>query len=219
LAALLAALAAAGCDLGSGDEPGGERQGERSREREAGAGGRMDRGPAPPLERLRRGGYVVALRHAATDSTAVDMTADLRDCSRQRNLNAEGRAQSRAIGRAFRRLGIPVGRVLASPFCRTRDTARLAFGRVLASRALLSPDIFAGDAAEPRRSGLRRLLALPPGRGRNTVLVTHEAAIDAATGVQVDEGEAVVVAPRPGRRGFRVVTTVEAAAWERAERP
>jgi broad specificity phosphatase PhoE len=172
------------------------------------------------VRRLRQGGYVVALRHAATDPTATDMTADLRDCSLQRNLNAEGRRQARAIGSAFRRLEIPVGRVLASPFCRTRDTARLAFGRVRPSRALLSADFFGGDdAAARRRGGLRRLLALPPRRGTNTVLVSHEAAIDAATGVTVDEGEAVIVAPGRGSRRFQIVTTVEADAWDRSERP
>jgi phosphohistidine phosphatase SixA len=209
---VLAALAAAaGCDLGSEDEDPGERRPQ--------AGGGGDRGPGPPVERLRRGGYVVALRHAATDRTATDMTGDLRDCSRQRNLNAEGRRQARAIGRAFRRLEIPVGRVLASPFCRTRDTARLAFGRARPSRALLSADFFGGAGAERQRTGLRRLLALPPGRGSNTVLVSHEAAIDAATGVTVEEGEAVLVAPGSGRRRFRIVTTVEADAWDRSERP
>ena len=210
---VLAALAAAGgCDLGSDDEDSGEPQPEAS--------DRRDRGPAPPVERLRRGGYVVALRHAATDRTATDMTGDLRDCSRQRNLNAQGRRQARAIGRAFRRLEIPVGRVLASPFCRTRDTARLAFGHARPSRALLSADFFGdGDAAERQRGGLRRLLVLPPGRGSNTVLVSHEAAIDAATGVTVAEGEAVIVAPGRRRRNFQIVTTVEADAWGRAERP
>jgi phosphohistidine phosphatase SixA len=205
---VLAALAAtAGCGS-DGDDAAGEPQSEAATERASG----------PPVERLRGGGYVVALRHAATDPTATDMTGDLSDCSRQRNLNAAGRRQARAIGRAFRELGIPVGRVLASPFCRTRDTARLAFGRVRPSRALLSADFFAGDATARQRGGLRRLLATPPGEGTNTVLVSHEAAIDAATGVTVAEGESVIVAPRRGGRPFQVVSTVEAAAWERAAR-
>jgi phosphohistidine phosphatase SixA len=205
---VLAALAAtAGCGT-DGDDAAGERQSEAATERASG----------PPVERLRRGGYVVALRHAATDPTATDMTGDLSDCSRQRNLNAAGRRQARAIGRAFRELGIPVGRVLASPFCRTRDTARLAFGRVRPSRALLSADFFASDATARQRAGLRRLLATPPGEGTNTVLVSHEAAIDAAAGVTVAEGESVIVAPRRGGRPFRVVSTVEAAAWERVAR-
>jgi len=207
---LLAALAAAaGCNSGSDEDESGRSRSEKS--------GREDRPAGAAVERLRRGGYVVALRHAATDPTATDLTANLRDCSRQRNLNAAGRRQARAIGRAFRQQDIPVGRVLASPFCRTRHTARLAFGEAQPSRALLSPDFGDGDP-ERRPRGLRRLLTLAPPSGSNTVLVSHEAAIAAATGVTVAEGESVIVAPGRGPRGFQIVTTVEADEWGRPER-
>ena len=150
----LAAVAAAGggCTLGPGgdssraarDEPPDARQFEST----------PRPGPSPAvLERLRRGGYVLAFRHAATDFSMTDTTRDLRDCSRQRNLSAQGRRQARTIGISFRRLGIPVGRVLASPYCRTRQTARLAFGR-----ASPSPDLISARpsrAAPPGKAGRR----------------------------------------------------------------
>src|SRR4051812_48853357 len=82
------------------------------------------------VETLRAGGNVIAFRHAITDQSHQDEAAFRYDqCARQRNLSAAGRAQARAIGRAIRRLRIRIGRVLASPYCRTRETARLAFGR------------------------------------------------------------------------------------------
>jgi virginiamycin B lyase len=172
--------------------------------------------PAALVERLRRGGYVLAFRHAATDFSTTDMTGDPRDCSRQRNLSRRGRRQAREIGRAFRRLGVPVGRVLASPFCRTRDTARLAFGRVRASDSLLSGEFFSDEAAGERQaSRLRRLLGGRPRPGTNAVLVSHSFAIDAATGVSLAEGEAAVVLPGRGRRGFDVVGRIEAGEWSR----
>ena len=183
-------------------------------EREADAP--ASRPPDVPVERLREGGYVVVFRHAATD-TGMDTTDDLRDCSRQRNLNAEGRRQSREIGRAFERLGIPVGRVLASPFCRTRDTARIAFGRVRASRALLSVEFFASPQ-EGRRRGLGRLLEARPPDGTNTVLVSHGSAIYEATEQDPEEGEAVIVEPGHGKRGFAFVSTVAAGEWGRPAR-
>jgi phosphohistidine phosphatase SixA len=155
-------------------------------------------------------------RHAATD-TGTDTTDDLSDCSRQRNLNAEGRRQSREIGRAFERLGIPVGRVLASPFCRTRDTARLAFGRVRPSRALLSVEFFA-TPREGRRKGLRRLLEAEPPGGTNTVLVSHGSAIYEATERDPEEGEAVIVEPERGKRSFAVVAAATAGDWRRLGR-
>jgi broad specificity phosphatase PhoE len=166
-----------------------------------------------PVAALRDGGYIVTFRHAATDS-GVDTTDDLSDCSRQRNLNAEGRRQSREIGRAFERLDIPVGQVMASPFCRTRDTAQLAFSRVQPTRALLSVEFFE-SVREGRRKGLRRLLRAEPRDGTNTVLVTHGSAILDAVGKEPEEGDAVIVEPGEGKRGYAVVAEVPVDDWGR----
>jgi phosphohistidine phosphatase SixA len=205
-------VAAAGCDLGSDDEGAST---ERPREAES----HSDSGPVRLAERLRRGGYVLAFRHAATDFSVADSTRDLRDCSRQRNLTAEGRRDARAIGREFRRLGIPVGRVLASPFCRTRETARLAFGRAVGSNALLSAEFFEGEPAGDRQPArLRQLLASPPRRATNTILVSHNFAIDDATEESLAEGEAVIVTPGEGRRGFEVIARLKADEWARLGR-
>jgi virginiamycin B lyase len=207
---LTALVAAAGCDVGS-DEQGAST--ERPREAES----RGDSGPAALVDGLRRGGYVLALRHAATDFSMTDSTRDPTDCSRQRNLTAEGRRQARSIGREFRRLGIPVGRVLASPFCRTRETATLAFGRAVPSRVLLSAEFFEGEPAGERQPArLRRLLASPPRQATNTILVSHNFAIDDATGESLAEGEAVMVRPDGGRRGgFEVVARLKVGDWAR----
>jgi virginiamycin B lyase len=210
--ALVTVAAVGGCDRGSeGNEP----RGEPPRTERASSGE-----PARSLvEGLRRGGYVLVFRHAATDFSMADETRDLRDCSRQRNLNAEGRRQSRRIGSAVRRLGIPVGEVLASPYCRTRDTARLAFGRLRLSTALLSARYLTSASARDRQPArLRRLLAARPRRGTNTVLVSHAFAIDDATGVNLAEGEVAVAAPAGVPRGFEIVATVEAGEWARLAR-
>jgi virginiamycin B lyase len=210
---LTALLGAAGCDLGSDEE---RASTERSREAES----RGDSGPARLADRLRRGGYVLAFRHAATDFSMTDSTRDLNDCSRQRNLTAEGRRQARSIGREFRRLGIPVGRVLASPFCRTRETATLAFGRAVPSRSLVSAEFFEGEPAGERQPArLRHLLARSPRRATNTILVSHNFAIDDATGQSLAEGEAVIVTPGGGSgRGFEVVARLKAGEWARLGR-
>jgi virginiamycin B lyase len=210
---LTALVAGAGCDVGSDEEV-------ATTERPPEAESRGDSGRAPLADRLRRGGYVLAFRHAATDFSMTDSTRDVRDCSRQRNLTGEGRRQARSIGRQFRRLAIPVGRVLASPFCRTRETATLAFGRAVPSRALLSAEFFEGEPAGERQPArLRKLLASPPRRATNTVLVSHNFAIDDATGESLAEGEAVIVAPGRGPRGFEIVSRLEAGEWARLGPP
>ena len=69
------------------------------------------------------------LRHAVTTPGVGDPPGmRLEDCSSQRNLTDEGRAEARRLGTAFRERGIPVQRLLSSPWCRCLETARLAFG-------------------------------------------------------------------------------------------
>ena len=86
--------------------------------------------PAELLAELRKGGYVLYFRHAATDFSQNDeRMKSYEDCADQRNLIDRGRADAREAGAAIRQLGIPVERVLASPFCRTVETAQLLFGR------------------------------------------------------------------------------------------
>ena len=92
------------------------------------------------LGELRKGGLVIYLRHGSTDQTgSSEEAADLMKCETQRNLSAEGRMQATEIGKAMQALRIPVGTVTTSPFCRTKDTAELAFGRFTVSTTSTSP--------------------------------------------------------------------------------
>jgi virginiamycin B lyase len=166
------------------------------------------------VQALRGGGYVVYFRHAATDFSQEDTdTRNLRNCRTQRNLNARGRADARAIGRGFRELRLPVGTVLASRYCRTRQTASLAFGRVRTTIDLTSlPSAPTATERSRRVAALRRLLGTPPPARVNTVLVAHLFNIQAAADVALDEGEAAVFRPR-GRSRFRLVATVAPREW------
>ncbi len=156
---------------------------------------------------LRQGGYVIFFRHAATDMTQTD--SDLSRCETQRNLNEQGRADARAIGAAFRALGIPVGQVLSSGYCRARDTAQLAFGR-----SELVRDLSGLPAAqrEQRAAALRKLLATEPEPGTNTILVSHGFNITAAAEISIGEGEAAIFAPENDGT-FRLVARVEPKEW------
>lgn len=163
---------------------------------------------------LREGGYVIYFRHAATDFSQEDTdTRNLQNCRMQRNLTSQGRADARVIGRDFRRLRVPVGVVLASKYCRTRQTARLAFGRVRTTFDLTSLPSASTERERNRRvAALRRLLGTPPRKGVNTVLVAHLFNIQAAANVSIDEGEAAVFEPRGGGR-FRLVARVLPREW------
>ena len=164
---------------------------------------------APIVRSLPAGGLTLLMRHASADA-AINQQELLRSCATQRNLTVAGREQARAIGRAIRALRIPIGQVRASPLCRTRDTARLAFGRATLDRMLVNTGIV-GTLSDDKRRGdaLRALVRRPPQAGENTVLVTHTPNISAASGEDdVEEGEMLVLG-----RGGRIVGRVAAEQW------
>lgn len=147
---------------------------------------------------LQQGGLIVFFRHAQTDWSRGDVDpVDLDRCETQRVLSDEGRAQAEAIGRAWRALKLPTGDVLASPFCRTRDTARLAFGRVTAEPTLrhLAPESPENFELAGRRT--QAVLAVAPKLGCNRVIVAHGFSIRPITGWDPAEGEAIVFEPQP----------------------
>ena len=77
---------------------------------------------------LRDGEHVVLLRHAMAPGAADPANFDIEKCSTQRNLSERGKQQARKIGALFAARAAPTERVLTSRYCRTMETARLAFG-------------------------------------------------------------------------------------------
>ena len=143
---------------------------------------------------LRAGGCVVLWRHAqTTPGTSDPPNFKLGDCSTQRNLSDEGRAQAKAIGEMFKQRDVIFADVMASPYCRTLDTARLVAGRVEANDALIMLPDDAPDR-DARIATLRQLAAGKPTRG-NTLLVTHQPNITAITNLKPAMGEMVVLTP------------------------
>ncbi len=164
------------------------------------------------LAALRAGGLILYFRHADTDFRQTDVRpVNPENCAKQRNLTDQGRAHARAIGVAIRGLAIPIGVVLASPYCRTVETATLAFGQ--AERAPAVRDPGPEPPGSPRRfAALRGLLSTVPRAGTNTVIVGHGYPFYTLVGGQnLDEGQAAVV--RPEGSGFEVVARVGLKEW------
>src|SRR5688572_24793042 len=160
------------------------------------------------LGRLRDGGYVLYLRHTSTDFSQNDSRMkSFEDCASQRNLTDRGRDEARAIGEHVKRLKIPIGEVLASPFCRTMETARLAFGKATATN-----EVRGGPVEASRYEPLKKLLSSPVPRGTNRVISSHGNPFYALAGPPyLAEGEMAVVKPEGER--FSVVARIRLTDW------
>lgn len=155
-------------------------------------------------------------RHAATDFRQNDdRMKSYEDCATQRNLVDKGRAEARAAGAVIRQLRIPVDRVLASPFCRTVETAQLLFGRAEKMAEVR------GGPAEPagsdRYAELKKILATPVPAGTNLAVVSHgNPFVSVAGPPYLAEGEAAIV--KPLGADFRIVARVRVDGWEALKR-
>jgi hypothetical protein len=160
---------------------------------------------------LRNGGYILYARHGQATEGEDRLDPDFQNCATQRNLSALGREQATYYGALLRTLQIPVGYpVISSPFCRTVETASLAFGRRfvqtdsdLAAVLRLSGNITPALLERTLRRLGSNLEVLPP-PGTNRVIIAHGFPDGVGLGSIPDMGT-VVVRPRGLGRGFEIV--------------
>ena len=173
------------------------------------------------VEALRRGGHTIYFRHAATDWSQEDQVVrpgDWTSCDprRMRQLAPEGRVVAKRIGRAIRRLGIPVEAVLTSEYCRTQETGQLlGLGPVTATLAVMNMRAagFVGGR-EVVVDRARHALATPPPAGRNRIYVAHGNLLRAVSGLYTGEAGAVVFRPL-GEGRLEPVAELTPEDWER----
>jgi len=153
------------------------------------------RGDDAALLRELRAGAALLMRHAQTTPGVGDPPGwRLDQCGTQRNLDERGIGHAQRIGRWFAAQRLSVATVRNSPWCRARDTARLAFGRHEDWPALAN--IFEDRSGVDRQAGeLRRFVAaMKP--GELAVLVSHGVTIGhivGGGGAGLATGESVLV--------------------------
>lgn len=134
---------------------------------------------------------VLLLRHAYAPGGGDPANFDVNDCSTQRNLNEQGREQSRAIGHQLRRLGLKPTNVWSSQWCRSWDTAVLMnVGDVRALPYLNS--FFQNRSVGPTQmANLRRFLAELDPKGGPYVMSSHQVVVSAISDQWVNSGDGV----------------------------
>jgi phosphohistidine phosphatase SixA len=168
---------------------------------------------------LKSGGHIIYFRHFETGADTPDQhLAKYEDCTTQRQLNEKGARDAVRVRDAFVKLGLPVGDVLASPFCRSWQAADLSFGKHRKVDGLKLPpskDYTDADKAAMRATLLPLLAAAPP-VGRNLVIMGHDDNMPASGGPEIKtQGEAVIAKP-DGKGGFSVVAQVQPWFWRAA---
>ena len=133
---------------------------------------------------------VVLMRNMQSSGGAPRFWDETGSCQGEARLTPEGRTNSRRLGELFSARSIrPV--VMASPVCRCRETATIAFGE-----ARIEPDlreIATADTARLRDFEQKATSLLLRHRGSTPiVLVTHRPNIEFLTLELIDEGELLV---------------------------
>ena len=167
---------------------------------------------------MKQGGYVIVLRHGATNPNQADTDPLHRDnIGSQRLLSAQGREVAMRVGDSFRKLGIPLGKVYSSEFNRATETAKLVSGKeVTTTPDLTEGGLVVSPAENARRAkALKEMARATPDAGVNTLIVTHKPNILDAFGedwFDSKEGEASVFKP-DGSNNLILVARVQATDW------
>lgn len=172
---------------------------------------------------MKQGGYIIVLRHAATNRDQADTDPlNYDNVVKQRLLSESGREVAKQIGDSFRRLGIPLGKVYTSRFHRAVETGRLVGGaEVTATLDVTEGGLVVSPIENDRRAeALRKLAAIMPEAAKNTLIVTRKPNILDAFGkdwFEVKEGEASVFKPDGSGKAV-LVGRVQPADWTRASK-
>jgi phosphohistidine phosphatase SixA len=167
------------------------------------------------VQALRKGGYVIVMRHANSPREVPDAkTANPDNTKPERQLDAEGRATATAMGKALRDLKIPIGQVFTSPTYRALETVKYA------QLGTPKPVPELGDNGQSMAGGteaqamwlVKQVTQFPS--GANTILVTHFPNIRGAFPQLTDvaDGEALVYGP-DGKGGATLLARIKIEEW------
>ena len=144
------------------------------------------------ISELKKGGKIIFIRHAYAPGGGDPNNFDLNDCDTQRNLNDEGRLQSKKIGDFFKKNKISTKKVYSSEWCRCKETASIAF-RSFETKNFLN-SFFSERFAKNRENQIEnfnKFINNWNGK-RNLIFVTHYVVISEILSYAPASGEIIV---------------------------
>ena len=148
-------------------------------------------------------GKIIFIRHAYAPGGGDPDGFDISNCASQRNLNSEGIAQSKRIGKFFKEYNIEIDKVLSSEWCRCKETAKYAFNNYETKSFLNS--FFSQKFAHNKDKQVKELkdYILNWEGKKNLILVTHYVVISETLNVSTSSGEIVIM-----DRNFNVLARI-----------
>ena len=149
---------------------------------------------------LKGGGKVLLVRHAALSEEFGSPFVLDDSCFSERNLSDFGRAQARWINEQLKAHQIQLEQVLASPHCRTQETAQLLaqdLQKVEVNPNLRLTKAVSPELAEQNIAATFELIAQYQGKGV-LVLVTHRPNLASLIVDNLEPAEMAIVEPFAG---------------------
>ena len=151
---------------------------------------------------LQQGGFAIYLRHGRTQYDQLELernnrrngSLDLSNCSTQRQLSSEGRAELAVAGQQFRAAGLALDLRWSSRYCRAVESAKFFVDDAQPMESLSGEGEVGLNPANKERT--RRVFSQLPAAGKNNFYMAHGGVFWEATGFTIQEAHAVVLDPR-----------------------
>ena len=156
------------------------------------------------ISELNKGGKIIFIRHAYAPGGGDPNNFDINDCDTQRNLNDDGRLQSKKIGDFFKKNKILIEKVYSSEWCRCKETASIAFRNFETKNFLNS--FFSERFAKNRENqveNFNKFINNWDGK-QNLIFVTHYVVISEILNYAPASGEIIV-----SDKQLKVIDTLE----------
>ena len=157
--------------------------------------------PAAIAAALKRGGYVIYVRHGRTRYEQAELERsnrqsgvfDLAKCETQRQLLDFGRTELKFIGDQFRRALLPLDRTYTSRYCRAIESAAYFVDNATPTQKLSNEaEVGLNPENKPRTLAF---FAEKPAPGKNNFMMAHGGLFWEATGFVIQEAHTVVLDP------------------------
>ena len=144
------------------------------------------------FNQIEEGGKLIFIRHAYAPGSGDPINFNLNDCSTQRNLNDEGREQSKHIGEFFKNNNVKIDKVLSSEWCRCKETAKIAFKNFSTNSFLNSFYSSKHSKNKDKQIKMLKNYVKEFKSNKNLILVTHYVLISEVLNYAPSSGEIVI---------------------------